>query len=216
MAQGLPRIDYVEAEAVTGGAMLRAKMLGREVQTHLVGAYNLDNLRAAATVGLQMGVSEEDICAALSDYVPSNNRSQFMHTAHNDLIVDAYNANPTSMAAALDNFEQMDAPHKMCILGMMGELGDDSRMEHERLLQRLQGMQLEEVWLVGSEFESLGSELSDPQSCPAVPQRRCGHIRFFPDVEAVKQAIAAQQPQGRTILIKGSNSTHLFQLPPLL
>lgn len=230
MAQGLPRIDYVEAEAVTGGAMLRAKMLGREVQTHLVGAYNLDNLRAAATVGLQMGVSEEDICAALSDYVPSNNRSQFMHTAHNDLIVDAYNANPTSMAAALDNFEQMDAPHKMCILGMMGELGDDSRMEHERLLQRLQGMQLEEVWLVGSEFESLvseaeahvseseslGGEPSDPQSCSAVPQRRCGHIVFFSDVEAVKQAIAAQQPQGRTILIKGSNSTHLFQLPPLL
>ena len=171
------------------------------MQTHLVGAYNTDNLRAAATVGLEFGVDAEDICQALEDYVPSNNRSQYMKTADNELIVDAYNANPTSMAAALDNFSLVKSAYRMCIIGMMGELGQDSHMEHEKLLNRLASMQLEAVWLVGSEFQGF-----------TLPT----HFRFFSDVEAVKAAIAEQKPQGYTILVKGSNSTKLFQLPELL
>ena len=201
MAQGLKHIDYVEADVVACNPTLRARLLGQEVQTHLVGAYNIANVCAAATVGLQFGVPVADICAALSDYVPSNNRSQFMRTAANDLIVDAYNANPTSMAAALDNFALVKAEHKMCIIGMMGELGEDSHMEHEKLLNRLASMPLEQVWLVGSEFQGF-----------TLPK----HFRFFTDVEAVKTAIAEQKPQGCTILVKGSNSTKLFQLPELL
>ena len=167
--------------------------------THLIGSYNLDNVLAAAAVGLQFGVSAEKICEALENYVPSNNRSQLTVTAHNQLIVDAYNANPTSMAAALDNFSLMQVPRKMAILGEMRELGASSAEEHQRVVERLMQCDFDQVWLVGDEFAAI--------ECP---------YRKFSDVEAVKAAIAAEQPQGYYILIKGSNGTRLFQLPELL
>lgn len=169
-----------------------------EVQTHLIGTYNLDNMLAAATVGINFGISEEQICHALSSYIPSNNRSQLEITEHNKLIVDAYNANPTSMAAALDNFQRMEVSPKMAILGKMGELGNTSEAEHAKVLDILRQARFDEVWLVGEEY---GSEET---------------FRHFKDVEAVKAEIARQQPQGYYILIKGSNSVKLFQLPELL
>ena len=170
-----------------------------EVTTHLIGSYNLDNALAAVTVGLHFDVSAEQICHALENYVPSNNRSQLTETEHNHLIVDAYNANPTSMAAALDNFSLMEVSPKMAILGEMRELGASSREEHERIIEKLKGCPFDEIWLVGQEFKDI--------DCP---------YRKFDDVEQVKAAIAADRPEGRYILIKGSNGTRLFQLPPLL
>ena len=128
-----------------------------KVQTQLIGSYNIDNLLAAIAVGINFGVDRKKICAALEAYTPSNNRSQMTVTEKNHLVVDAYNANPTSMQAALDNFRRMEVPHKMAILGQMGELGTER-----------------------------------------------------------KAAIREQQPEGRYILIKGSNSNKLFQLPELL
>ena len=170
-----------------------------EVTTHLIGSYNLDNALAAVTVGLHFDVSAEQICHALENYVPSNNRSQLTETEHNHLIVDAYNANPTSMAAALDNFSLMEVSPKMAILGEMRELGASSREEHERIIEKLKGCPFDEIWLVGQEFKDI--------DCP---------YRKFDDVEQVKAAIATDRPEGRYILIKGSNGTRLFQLPPLL
>ena len=170
-----------------------------EVKTHLIGSYNLDNVLAAVTVGLHFEVPSQQICHALESYVPSNNRSQLTETPHNHLIVDAYNANPTSMAAALDNFSLMQVSPKMAILGEMRELGASSREEHERLVEKLATCPIDEVWLVGDEFKDI--------ECP---------YRKFDDVEQVKAAIAAQRPEGRYILIKGSNGTRLFQLPELL
>ena len=170
-----------------------------EVTTHLVGSYNLDNALAAVTVGLHFDVTPEQICHAIENYVPSNNRSQLTDTPYNHLIVDAYNANPTSMAAALDNFSLMEVSPKMAILGEMRELGDSSREEHERIVEKLKGCAYDEVWLVGQEFKGI--------DCP---------FRKFDDVEQVKAAIAANRPEGRYILIKGSNGTRLFQLPELL
>ena len=170
-----------------------------EVKTHLVGSYNLDNALAAVTVGLHFDVTPEQICHAIENYVPSNNRSQLTETPYNHLIVDAYNANPTSMAAALDNFSLMEVSPKMAILGEMRELGDSSREEHERIVEKLKGCAYDEVWLVGQEFKDI--------DCP---------FRKFDDVEQVKAAIAANRPEGRYILIKGSNGTRLFQLPELL
>ena len=176
------------------------------VQTHLIGAYNLDNMLAAITIGYVNGVPFESINHALENYVPTNNRSQLTKTEKNDLIVDAYNANPTSMKAAIDNFRLVDAPRKMAILGMMGELGDVSQDEHHKVLEQLQAAHFDEVWLVGEEFEK--ALRAQPSSLST--------LKVFHDVEEVKAAIAQQQPQGRYILIKGSNSTHLYELPPLL
>ena len=104
-----------------------------EVLTHLIGSYNLDNMLAAITIGLHFGVTPQQICHALENYVPHNNRSQLTETAHNKLIVDAYNANPSSMAAAIENFHVMDVDNKMAILGDMREL----EMLQQRNIRRL-------------------------------------------------------------------------------
>jgi len=170
-----------------------------KVQTHLIGAYNIDNLLAAIAVGINFGVDRKQICAALENYVPSNNRSQMTVTEKNHLIVDAYNANPSSMMAALENFKLMQADNKMAILGAMRELGEVSQEEHQRIVDYLQTTDIKTVWLVGEEFENI----------------HCDYPKFK-DVEAVKAAIAEKQPAGYYILIKGSNSTKLFQLPELL
>ena len=169
------------------------------VQTHLIGAYNLDNMLAAITIGYVNNIPFDKINHALENYVPTNNRSQLTETEHNHLIVDAYNANPTSMKAAIDNFRLMEVSPKMAILGMMGELGDVSQEEHQKIITLLEEAHFNEVWLVGSEFQKVKSP-----------------FRTFANVDEVKQAVAQEQPIGRYILIKGSNSTHLYELPPLL
>ena len=170
-----------------------------EVQTHLIGAYNLDNMLAAITIGYVNNIPFEQINHALENYVPTNNRSQLTETQKNHLIVDAYNANPTSMKAAIDNFRLMEVSPKMAILGMMGELGDVSQEEHQKIIALLEEARFDEVWLVGSEFQKANSP-----------------FRTFANVDEVKAAIIQEQLNGRYILIKGSNSTKLFQLPELL
>ena len=171
-----------------------------EVATHLIGSYNLDNVLAAVTVGLHFDVEPQAICQAIAGYVPSNNRSQLTHTATNHLIVDAYNANPTSMAAALDNFSIMKVSPKMAILGEMRELGESSREEHLKLVERLKRCGFDQVWLVGKEFDDIP----------------CDGFRKFDDVEQVKAALVEQPVHGHYILIKGSNGNRLFLLPEVL
>lgn len=170
-----------------------------EVQTHLIGSYNVYNMLAAACIGIYFGVSEEDVSEALRDYVPTNNRSQLEVTANNKLIVDTYNANPTSMRAALENFRDMEVSPKMAILGDMRELGDVSLEEHQKVVDFLKDNAIDNVWLVGEEFG-----------------KTCCQYRKFKDVEEVKAEIAVNKPTGFYILIKGSNGIKLFQLPELL
>lgn len=170
-----------------------------QVATHLIGSYNLDNVLAAVTVGLHYCVDPEMINQAIENYVPSNNRSQLTETGRNHLIVDAYNANPTSMAAALDNFTLMQVSPKMAILGEMRELGASSREEHIAMVNRLKECAFDKVWLVGDEFNDIDCD-----------------YRKFADVEAVKAALADEPIDGYYILIKGSNGNKLFQLPELL
>ncbi|MCR5242145.1 MAG: UDP-N-acetylmuramoyl-tripeptide--D-alanyl-D-alanine ligase [Prevotella sp.] len=172
-----------------------------EISTHLIGAYNLDNMLAAIIVGYVNNVPFADINRALEGYIPKNNRSQMTITEHNRLVVDAYNANPTSMQAAIENFRLMQVSPKMVILGQMGELGDVSQEEHQRVVNLLREAGFDQVWLVGEEWkkclESLDSQL-------------------FADVEEVKAAIRAEQPHDYCILIKGSNAVKLYELPELL
>ena len=170
-----------------------------EVQTQLIGSYNIYNMLAAACIGLYFGVGQDQVNHALAHYTPSNNRSQLTVTEHNKLIVDTYNANPTSMNAALCNFRDMEVSPKMAILGDMRELGEVSGEEHRRAVDFLRTSGIDVVWLVGSEFGAVES-----------------NFRKFHDVEEVKAAIAKEQPSGYHILIKGSNSMRLFELPPLL
>lgn len=195
---------YVEGHVTVCDPMLRLRWrhadgAWNDVDTHLIGAYNLKNMLAAASIGLYFGVSEEQISEALGQYIPSNNRSQLETTEHNKLIVDAYNANPTSMEAALRNFEIMKVSPKMAILGDMRELGEASAKEHQRIADMIAECGFESVWLVGKEF---GKTV-----CP---------FRKFDNVDEVKAAIEAEQPRGYYILIKGSNGIKLAQLPACL
>lgn len=170
----------------------------RTTLTNLVGSYNIANLRAAVTIGLHFGITLEQIDHALSAYYPTNSRSELRVIGSNRLIVDAYNANPSSMAAALTNFSLMSDEHKMVILGDMRELGAESIEEHKKVVEQLQGMKLERIWLVGSEFKKVAEGL-----------------RVFADVDAVKVALRQEPVSDMTILIKGSNGTKLHQLPDL-
>ncbi len=194
ISEGLNLVPYVKGEVTACDPFLRFKWEGGEVQTHLIGAYNMKNMLAAATVGLHFGVTPEQINEALAGYVPSNNRSQLTVTEHNRLIVDTYNANPTSMMAALNNFVLMSVEPKMAILGEMGELE-----EHQKIINFLQEHHIENVWLVGKEFGKIES-----------PYRK------FTDVGEVKSTLATERPEGQYILIKGSNYNRLFELPELL
>lgn len=170
-----------------------------EVQTHLIGSYNIYNMLAATCIGLYFGVTAEQIDDALKNYIPSNNRSQLEETPFNKLIVDTYNANPTSMAAALKDFRDMKVSPKMAILGDMRELGESSDEEHQKVVDFLKDSGLTNIWLVGDEFA----------------KTRC-NFRKFKDVEEVKAEINAKRPEGYYILIKGSNGIKLFKLPELL
>ena len=206
ISQGLDLIPYVTGEVIDCAPYLHFKWQGGDIMTHLIGAYNIKNMMAAATVGLHFGVSVADINNALAGYIPSNNRSQLTITEKNKLIVDTYNANPTSMMAALQNFSIMQVSPKMAILGDMRELGEVSEAEHKKVVDFLTAEEAKAkegeflVWLVGAEFSKT--------SC---------HFRKFPDVAAVKKALEEEGvPTGYHILIKGSNGIRLFELPALL
>ncbi len=187
--------------AAKNGKPFAENNLGAEhvVESKLIGSYNLYNMLAAACIGIVHGVSEDDITEALSSYTPTNNRSQLEITASNKLIVDTYNANPTSMRAALENFCAMNVSPKMAILGDMRELGDVSQEEHQQIVDFLSTTNISDVWLVGEEFEKAVCK-----------------FRKFRGVEDVKSAILKEKPTGKYILIKGSNGIKLFQLPELL
>lgn len=205
---------YVQGVALTDGKsetfnpFLKVRWLtpygtAADVQTRLIGDYNLPNVLAAITVGLHFGVSMDQINEALEQYEPNNNRSEYRRTEKNELIVDAYNANASSMAVALDNFHAIQHPGKMVILGEMREMGAESLSEHQKVADRLAQMNLTEAWLVGNEFGKC--DIS-----------RVGKVTLFADVDEVKKRLAESGLSGRLILIKGSNGTRLYQLPDLL
>lgn len=194
---------YVSGELISCSPFLSfrwtAEEVSHEVNTHLIGSYNLNNMLAAAAIGRYFGVSDDDISSALASYLPHNNRSQLKETADNKLIVDAYNANPTSMMAALKNFRQVEAPHKMVILGDMKELGEASQEEHQKVVDYLKECGFDRVVLVGPEFAAATHS-----------------YQTFQHVDEVLADIRIHKPQGYYILIKGSNSMKLSQLPEYL
>ena len=208
MCKGLPLIEYgkpgqegllVQGEVLECNPFVKFRWRKdggdwHTVQTNLIGAYNVDNALAAITIGLKFGVKERDASDAVANYMPQNNRSQLTETARNHLVVDAYNANPTSMAAALENFSMIKAQDKMLILGDMRELGEVSQEEHRRIVQEIRKYGFTQVWLVGSEFAGAAGDSG---------------FRLFPDVEAVNNALQSEPVNGKTILIKGSNSIGL-------
>ena len=166
-----------------------------QVNSQLIGSYNVSNMLSAACVGHYFGVSAADIADALSTYTPQNNRSQLTKTEHNTLIIDAYNANPTSMEAALRNFALIQTEGKAVILGDMFELGDDSATEHQKVVSLLEQLGITEAYLLGKNFETT-----------------TGIGTRFASTPLFKEWLQAHPLSGKTLLIKGSNSMKLTTL----
>ena len=181
---------------------LRILCGGVLINTNLVGSYNVDNVMAAIAVGVHFGVSFEDAVKAIESYVPSNNRSQMTKTEHNTLIVDAYNANPTSMAAALENFSNVSADCRIAMLGDMLELGEDSAAEHEAVIASALSRNFCKVFFVGKEFAAV-SVASD-------------NAMFFQTSDELAEYLKSNPLQGATVLIKGSRGTRMEKVIPVL
>ena len=162
--------------------------------THLVGEYNAENVSAAICVGEHFGVSHERALEAIRQYVPTNNRSQSMQTTTNQLIVDAYNANPTSMQAAINAFKG-----DTYILGAMRELGDYSHLEHQNIVNMLAERKAENVFLVGEEY-----------------MRTTSPYPVFENVEQLHKYLEDNPIIGKHILLKGSRSTRMEKLLDVL
>lgn len=186
-----------------------------DVQTRLIGNYNLINITAAACVGRHLGITREQIKKAIEGYEPSNMRSQLVDKGHGRfLVLDTYNANPTSMMAALDSFSRNPAPHKCLILGAMGELGEESAEEHLNILRYLIGMQMfGNVLLVGKNFEDAFATLSDEE---LLAWGQHTTVRCYADVEKLKADSETLLRLPGTILIKGSNAQKLWLLEEAL
>jgi UDP-N-acetylmuramoyl-tripeptide--D-alanyl-D-alanine ligase len=204
ISDGMTKIAYGQQEGlfVTGHTISDSPYLSfawrssrnrHVVNTKLIGDYNLPNALAAITVGKYFGISSALACKALEEYTPANNRSQLKETVRNRLIIDAYNANPTSMLAALINFANMKVSSKMLILGDMLELGENSLPEHQKIIDFVEDNHFENTFLVGENF------------C-----RTENHYFCFRNTDELVRHLSKNGPvKGYYILIKGSRGVHL-------
>ena len=174
------------------------ELFGKQLQTQLTGNYNLPNILGAAAMGRYFGVPDQDICDAIAEYLPQNHRSQIIKSGTNTIIADYYNANPTSMKAALDNFLQIEAPHKLAILGDMLELGENSVSEHQAIINFCESNNLKTIF-IGSIFYMLKND----------------RFKFFMNVEECNDYLTHSRhsalDEGRNvfILLKASRGIHL-------
>ena len=198
-------LEYQHAEilpATPQEPFLRIRLGDAVIASHLVGAYNATNILAALAVGEYFGVPRADAIAAIAEFVPDNNRSQMVRTEANTLIVDAYNANPSSMRAALENFGHVEAAHKLALLGDMRELGAESLEEHKKIVLQLREAGIP-ACLVGEEFQ---------KALSALP----GDEAWFPSSEALTEHLAAHPVHDAMILVKGSRGIQMEKVLPAL
>jgi UDP-N-acetylmuramoyl-tripeptide--D-alanyl-D-alanine ligase len=165
------------------------------IRTQLVGDYNLPNVLVAVAVGKYFDVPEKDIIDAIESYAPSNSRSQMVRRGSNEIILDAYNANPNSMRAAIENLARQHHPRKVVMIGAMMELGEDSLKEHAEIIKLLQQYAWQDVWLVGGDF----AQVPHP-------------FRFFPGSVEAMQWLQAHPLQQSLVLVKGSRSMQMEKL----
>lgn len=203
--KGLSTLPYgkgsaIDAEIISSDPFLCIRWKGHTIQSQLIGRYNFENMLAAIAIGCEMGVEEQLIVKALEEYTPTNNRSQFKKTEKNQLIIDAYNANPTSMNASLDNFLQIQANNKTVILGDMKELGHVSETEHQKIADKLSQSDIQNILLVGANFA----------------QTSCQRAKKFANVEELNTYIESHSLENQLILVKGSNSMKLIECVNLL
>ncbi|PAW95595.1 UDP-N-acetylmuramoyl-tripeptide--D-alanyl-D-alanine ligase [Mucilaginibacter sp. MD40] len=204
--------NLVSGKAIDSGPLLSLKWNNRDsssynVKTQLTGSYNLDNILAAACIGSFFGLESDEINAGIEGYQPKNNRSQIMRTAHNTLICDFYNANPSSMFVAIDNMDKLKAANKIMILGDMFEMGDESAAEHHAVIKKAMDASVDQRIFIGKDFYSQQDAVQDDEKTCAT---------FYLTAEDAIAAIQQSSFINATILIKGSRGMALERLAQLL
>jgi UDP-N-acetylmuramoyl-tripeptide--D-alanyl-D-alanine ligase len=200
---GLKQITYgnnnadITGEIVSDNPFLKIKWNNHSITTQLFGKYNFENILCAIAIGNYFKMSEENICKGIENYVPKNNRSQVMQYKMNTIIVDCYNANPSSMALAIESFGDLKSIKKMLVLGDMFELGEFSKKEHEQILNLIAQKDFSDVILVGSDFAT------------ADKNNKYKHFKTTADL---KQWFNEQNLSNYSILLKGSRGITLEKL----
>ena len=204
LAKDINKVTYgtcqeadVPGKILSANPYLSVEWNGHKLDTQLVGDYNFENVMAAICIGKHFGVNDKDIVEALSNYHPTNNRSQVIETGKNRVVMDAYNANPTSMSHAIRNFRNICSDYNVLILGDMLELGEESEKEHQAIIELLKELKFQLVFLVGSEFAKVAKNST-----------------FFrlSDVDKLIRYITLNPISGYDILVKGSNGIHLNKI----
>lgn len=194
---GIAKADYT-IELIDSEAELVVNFQKTKIQTRLVGEYNFPNISAAIAIGAYFGVEVEKIKHALENYIPTNNRSQLVYKGTNLILMDAYNANPTSMMAALENFRKAKGDKKVLFLGDMFELGTDAHQEHQVITDYIENSNFEKTFLIGKNFFKTEVNVEN--------------ILKFESFEEAKLEIDAHPPQNSHILIKASRGMALERI----
>lgn len=202
MAKGTEQVTYGSANAayigkpLTHDIFLKVASLSKDqettIPTNLVGAYNFANVMTAVAVGLYFNVDIDTIKTAIAAYQPSNSRSQWTEAGSNKVILDAYNANPTSMQAAIINFSNADLQNKMLWLGAMKEMGPEEENEHRALISLIDQYDWKDVIIVGKEFEGI-----------------TGGYKHYQTAKEAAEYVASNKPENASILIKGSRGSRM-------
>lgn len=190
----------IKASIASSNPYLIINWEGNEIKTNLVGDYNFENVMAAISVGCYFNIEKSLIIEALENYTPTNNRSQFIKSDKNEIVMDAYNANPVSMHHAIKNFRNISSENSLLILGDMRELGKDSEKEHQAIINLIKELKFDNVILVGGEFKKAAGN----------------DFTIFANVEKLLAYINDNDISGKKILIKGSNSIHLEKIVNVL
>ena len=191
------RIGHIEANP-----MVKINYNNLFIHSHLIGLYNANNINAAITIGNYFKVTDNLIKEAIENYIPENNRSQLIQKNGNEIILDAYNANPSSMTAAIMNFIQLDKANKIAILGDMFELGNESLSEHKKVIDLLENQSEIKTYFIGKDFYA--NKLNS------------NHITFFEDFNSFANFLRERKPTNSLLLIKGSRGMALEKSLELL
>ncbi|WDO14306.1 UDP-N-acetylmuramoyl-tripeptide--D-alanyl-D-alanine ligase [Flavobacterium sp. WW92] len=187
---------------ITANPFVAVEFDGIKVKSHLIGLYNANNINAAITIGRYFKISDDEIKEAIESYIPENNRSQMLVKNSNEIILDAYNANPSSMEVAIKNFLQLDKPNKVAILGDMFELGKESLHEHKHIVALLKNEKEVAAYFIGKDFYSNKLDKKN--------------LFFFETFDEFSEAFREEKMENKTMLIKGSRGMALERTLELL
>ncbi|MGK4569376.1 UDP-N-acetylmuramoyl-tripeptide--D-alanyl-D-alanine ligase [Flavobacterium sp. 3HN19-14] len=193
---------FINIKAISANPLVEIDFEDIHIQSNLIGLYNANNINAAITIGKHFEVGNEQIKFAIEAYAPDNNRSQLLQKGSNAIILDAYNANPSSMKVAIENFMQLSQPNKVAFLGDMFELGEESPEEHKQTIRLLENQDVIECYFIGKDFYA--------------NKVNKANFHFYETFDALSEKLKATKIADSNILIKGSRGMALERVLELL